>query len=604
MSMQFMITAKAGFTRGKAWLVDQKALTIGRSYRCDIVVDDGTVSRQHCRVLKVLDGIRLEDMGSRNPALVEGVPEKDAVLQVGDEFSVGRAVFLVTAVAGANNSADAEVPDSETISIEVDSLGLDSMEQHNAWPGTTSDYILLFRFCRVCSHVRSEASLSREISSLMSGRFGESTAYFLLEEEEGGWPVGKVLGKEYASLLLPEALDKAVEQRRAFSSTVSRDDLDARYLFLAPLYHGDQALGLAVVKMKAINKDADRETVLTFFSNLCGLVGPYVHAARHHESLLQMHKRLKASGFDEKMPLVGRSPVMKSLRSLVFEAAQTPLNVLITGETGTGKEMIAEALHRNSDRSHKPFVPLNCAAIPANMLESELFGHERGSFTGAHASRRGLLSLADGGVMFLDEVGDLSLENQARILRVLEQGTYRPVGASTEERVDIRFIAATNRPVDDEEFRSDLYHRLAGFTILAPPLRNRVGDIPELAQHFMDVLALKDERLIHVLSEEAAEALKGYHWPGNVRQLRNVVERVAHRCGTALISAEDIWRCSQLQPSKTVQEGPLSTLAEMEREHIMKVLRKCSGNRAKSARVLGISRSTLYVKLTEYGVID
>jgi len=603
MSMQFMITAKAGFTRGKAWVVDQKALTIGRSYRCDIVVDDGTVSRQHCRVLKVLDGIRLEDMGSRNPALVEGVPEKDAVLQVGDEFSVGRAVFLVTAVSGANNGENTERPDTETISIEVDGRGLDSIEQHGAWPGTTNDYILLFRFCRVCSHVRSEASLVREISGFMTRRFGESTA-FLLEEGEEGWPIAEVLGQDYASLIQPDTLDKAVEEHRAFSSTVSRDDLDARYLFLAPLYHGKQALGLAVVKMNAINKDADRETVLTFFSNLCGLVGPCVHAARHHGSLLDMHKRLKATGYDEEMPLVGRSPVMKSLRNLVYEAAQTPMNVIITGETGTGKELIAEAIHRNSDRAKKPFVILNCAAIPANMLESELFGHEKGAFTGAHAAHRGLLSLADGGILFMDEVGDLSPENQARVLRALEQGTFRPVGSTKEERVDVRFVAATNRPVDDKDFRNDLYHRLSGFTIKAPPLRNRIGDIPELAQHFMDVLAVKDERMVHVLSEDASEVLKGYHWPGNVRQLRNVVERIAHRSRTALISAEDIWRDGHIQPAKTVSEGPLSTLAEMEREHIMKVLRKCGGNRAKSARVLGISRSTLYLKLAEYGVTD
>lgn len=603
MTMQFMITAKAGYTRGSAWVVDQKALTIGRSYRCDIVVDDGTVSRQHCRVIKELDGIRLEDLGSRNPALVEGVPEKDAVLQVGDEFSVGRAVFLVTAVAAASNGQDGERPDSETISIELDNLGLDSIEQHGAWPGTTSDYILLFRFCRVCSHIRSEAFLLRQIADLMTQRFGASAAHILVEEA-GEWPVATVLGKDYASLIQPDALDKAVEQRRAFSTAVPRDDLDARYLFLAPLYHGDEVLGLAVVKMEKIKKDADRETVLTFFSNLCGLVGPCVHAARHHESLLQLNKRLSTGEVDEQMPLVGRSPLMKSLRNLVYEAARTPLNVIITGETGTGKELIAEAIHRNSERADKPFIVVNCAAIPSNMLESELFGHERGAFTGAHIARRGLLTLADGGTLFLDEVGDLSPENQARILRVLEQGTFRPVGATAEEHVDVRFVAATNRPVDDQEFRSDLYHRLAGFTLHAPPLRNRIGDIPGLAQHFMDVMAVDDERLVHVLSEDAVEVLKGHNWPGNVRQLRNAVERIAHRTRTALISAEDIWRDGHIQPPKTVHEGPLSSLAEMEREHIMKVLRKCSGNRAKSARVLGISRSTLYLKLAEYGVSD
>jgi two-component system NtrC family response regulator len=199
-------------------------------------------------------------------------------------------------------------------------------------------------------------------------------------------------------------------------------------------------------------------------------------------------------------------------------------------------------------------------------------------------------------------VGDLSPENQARILRVIEQGTYRRLGAANEEQVDVRFIAATNRPVDDTGFRSDLYHRLAGFTLHAPPLRERAEDIPILAQHFMDGLAAVDARLIRTLSEEAIEVLKQYPWPGNVRQLRNTVERIAHRSNTTLITAEDIWRDGLISKNPEKISGPLLTLQEMEREHVLKAIRTCGGNRAKAARILGISRSTLYLKLAEYGV--
>ncbi len=601
MAVQFMITAKAGYTRGSSWVVDRKALTIGRSYRCDIVVDDGTVSRQHCRVLKVLDGVRLEDLGSRNPAMVDGIPEKDVVLQVGDEFSVGRAVFLVTAVAAAGNGQENKQRDSETISINLDEIGLDGIEQHGAWPGSSADYVLLFRFCRVCSHLKTRSALANQLQEVLAGRFGPCTTRFL-EEVDGDWGIKDTLGEDFECAIQVETLEKSQEERKAFSCTIATEDLEARYVFLAPIFHGDSALGCCVVVMSSLGTGGDRETVLTLFSALCELVGPYVHAAKQHEELVELNRRLSDAEASEKMPLVGRSPALVALRTMVYEAARTPLNVLITGETGTGKELIARAVHRNSARKEKPYVIVNCAAIPPDLFESELFGYVRGAFTGAQGSRSGLLAMADRGILFLDEVGDLSPENQARILRVLEQGTYRRVGASEEMHVDIRFVAATNRSVEDEGFRSDLYHRLAGFAVHAAPLRERAGDVPVLAQYFMDLMATEDERLLHVLSEEASTVLSEYHWPGNIRQLRNTIERIAHRTTTPLISAEDIWRDGHIRQLSKSDDGPLVTLAELEREHILKVLRNCNGNRAKSARILGISRSTLYLKLAQCGV--
>lgn len=594
--MQFMITAKAGFTRGSTWLVDQKPLTIGRSYRCDIVVDDGTVSRQHCRVTKDPEGVRLEDMGSRNPALVDGIPKTDAVLPVGGEFSVGKAVFLVTAVASTGGSAEYRRPDSDTISVDLDDLGLDSVEQHSSWPGTSADYVLLFRFGRVCSHLKSESALESQMQEILVGRFGPSRVH-LFDGGDGLTP--EVVRRHQLPDVLPETADRAVEERRAFAMTGAGR---AQHTFVAPLFHTDIPLGVAVLELDALDPESDQEMILTLFSALCEVVGPYVQAAREHDRLVELNKRLSSPDLDPRMPIVGRSAVMSGLRSLVLEAARTPLNVLVTGETGTGKELVAEAIHLKGGRADKPYIVVNCAAIPANLLESELFGHERGAFTGAQAAKRGLLALADGGVLFLDEVGDLSPENQARMLRVLEQGTFRPVGATREERVDVRVVAATNRSVEDDAFRSDLFHRLAGFTISVPALRKRKEDIPELAQYFLDQVAAKDERLIHVFSDEALDVLKEYDWPGNVRELRNVVGRIAHRTPTALISAEDIWRDGHVNKTKGRDEGPLNTLAEMEREHILRALRSCDGNRTRSAKILGISRSTLYLKLAEYGV--
>lgn len=583
-------------------MLESRPLVIGRSYRCDIVVDDGTVSRQHCRIQRVQDGVRLEDLGSRNPALVDGLPQENIMLQVGDEFSVGRAVFLITAVASSGEATGHRPTDSDTISLDLKDLGLDAIEQGNSWPGTFTDYVLLFRFSRQCSHLKTEAALCAKLQEVISDRFAEARVY-VVQEEDGRWPVLELLELPEDSPIKQHALEKAVDERRALSFALPRSNGGRTgQVFFAPIFYGDQCKGLAVLTMESNGEDRDREGALRLFSALCELVGPYVHAAREHDRLVQLNHRLASTDGFARMPLVGQSRIMKGLRTQVHEAAVTPMNVLITGETGTGKELIARAIHRNSSRASKPYIILNCAAIPAELFESELFGYERGAFTGAQGSKKGLLSLADTGILFLDEVGDLSPENQARILRVLEQGTYRRLGAAHEEHVDVRFVAATNRPVDDRGFRSDLYHRLAGFTLHAPPLRERAEDIPLLAQHFMDGLAAQDARLIRTLSQEAADVLKQYPWPGNVRQLRNTIERIAHRSNTTLISAEDIWRDGQISKNPDKDTGPLLSLEEMEREHVLKVLRTCVGNRAKAARILGISRSTLYLKLAEYGV--
>ncbi|MBX3180397.1 MAG: sigma 54-dependent Fis family transcriptional regulator [Candidatus Hydrogenedentes bacterium] len=598
--MQIVVTAKAGFTRGASWLLDAKPLVIGRSYRCDIVVDDSTVSRQHCRIEPAENGVRLLDLGSRNPALVDGMPQLDAVLKVGEEFSVGRAVFLVTAVAAAAAAAPAKrATDSDTISIDLKDLGLDAIDQESAWPGSITDYVLLFRFSRVCSHLNSEAALCGEIGAVFAKRFAPAEV-LILEDDDGRWPLGALLGEAAGAAVPNEDIERAVAERRAFASSHEGKDGEGQQVLLAPVFFSQQCLGVGVLVSPARGIGNEREPALRLFSALCELVGPYVHAAREHEKLVKLNHRLSGAESLEKMPLVGQSRVMKGLRSQVYEAAQTPLNVLITGETGTGKELIARALHRNSARAEKPYIIINCAAIPPELFESELFGHEKGAFTGAHVAKRGLISVADGGILFLDEVGDLSSENQARILRVIEHGTYRRIGASHEEFADVRFIAATNRPVEDKGFRGDLYHRLAGFTIQAPPLRERTEDIPILAQYFIDNLAAREPALIRTLSPEAEQVLKQYHWAGNVRQLRNLIERVAHRARGTLITAEDIWRDGQISANSAREPGPLLSLAELEREHVLKVLRSCHDNRAKAARILGISRSTLYAKLGEY----
>lgn len=306
---------------------------------------------------------------------------------------------------------------------------------------------------------------------------------------------------------------------------------------------------------------------------------------------------------DGRLALVGNSSPANALHRSIEETAATPLNVLLMGETGTGKELVARSIHARSNRADKPIVTINCAAIPDNLFESEMFGHTRGAFTGANTVRQGLLQKANGGTLFLDEVGDLARENQARLLRVLEDGTYRPVGSDVERRVDIRVIAATNRHLDTAVFRQDLFHRLSGVIINVPPLRDRAEDIPLLAQHFLDQLAAANPETARRLSEAAGDRLKNYAWPGNVRELRNCIEHAAFTARSDTICKKEI---EALLVSRRDGRGSapvdILSLREVEKRHIKSALEACEGSMAKTARALGIGRSTLYMKVKEYDI--
>lgn len=298
-------------------------------------------------------------------------------------------------------------------------------------------------------------------------------------------------------------------------------------------------------------------------------------------------------------PLLGDSRAMREARALIQQIAPTHLGVLITGETGTGKELAAEMLHAASRRAGGPFIPVNCAAIPENLFESEIFGHEKGAFTGADRKRRGKFELAHEGTLFLDEIGDLSPENQARLLRVLERGAYHPVGAEKESHADVRILAATNRnlqqAIHQGQFRQDLYYRLCGIEIKLPPLRLRPSDIPLLAQYFSNQTAQELGTAAKNITDEALGKLEEYPWPGNVRELKNAIQRAAVMARGELIQAEALAFHPLIHnPEFAIHYSLDAKLAEVERLHIARVLDHCGGNISQAARVLGVHRNTLY----------
>ncbi|MBL8137966.1 MAG: sigma-54-dependent Fis family transcriptional regulator [Acidobacteria bacterium] len=329
---------------------------------------------------------------------------------------------------------------------------------------------------------------------------------------------------------------------------------------------------------------------------------------------LEVENRDLRAQVDRRHVMVGESPVMRHLREQVLLAAPTNGRVLILGENGTGKELVARTLHAHSRRRTGPFVEVNCAAIPEELIESELFGHTKGAFTGAVADRRGRFEHAHGGTIFLDEIGDMSLKTQAKVLRALQEQAVQPVGGTATIRVDVRVVAATNKDLQEEiragRFREDLFFRLNVVPIFVPPLRDRMEDIPRLAEHFMATLAAEYGRRVKRFAPEAMARLQHYAWPGNVRELHNVIERLLIMVHDQTVTAEDLsfiddGGAAAAAPGGAAA-GPATPLAEardaFERGYILRVLAAHQGNISRTADALGVERSNLYKKMRAFGI--
>ena len=301
--------------------------------------------------------------------------------------------------------------------------------------------------------------------------------------------------------------------------------------------------------------------------------------------------------------IIAKSPRFMSILSLIRKIAPTDSTVLIQGESGTGKELIANTVWQYSKRSKQPFIALNCAAFSENLIESELFGHEKGAFTNAYQAKHGIVEVADNGTLFLDEIAEMPLGLQANLLRFLDSGEFRRVGGNKTLSVDTRLIAATNKDlsalIGTGRFREDLYYRLNVINITLPPLRERKEDIPELSLFFLKKFSHKLSKSISGFAQPVLDVLNAYDWPGNVRELENLIERAVILCDSENIREEDI----SLPIINTIKEAPANpSLEEVEKEHILRVLNEAGGNQSKASQMLGIDRKTLYLKLKKYGI--
>jgi len=366
--------------------------------------------------------------------------------------------------------------------------------------------------------------------------------------------------------------------------------------------HGNIESAVRAIKMGAfdfVEKPLSLEKTVLVVSN----------AVRQRQ--LEAENRALRAHVDRRLTMVGESYVMAQLREQIAMAAPTNGRVLIFGENGTGKELVARSIHSLSRRRSGAFVEVNCAAIPEELIESELFGHAKGAFTGAVSDRRGKFEVADGGTLFLDEIGDMSLKTQAKVLRALQEQIVEPVGGSGSVKVDVRILAATNKDLQAEiragRFRDDLYFRLNVIPIFVPPLRDREADIPLLAEHFVAELAREYGKRSKRLDQGAAAGLRSYRWPGNVRELRNVIERLIIMVPGDTITLSDLAFLEGMSlavphDDTAPQESLHDARERFEREYILRALASQQGNISRTAEVLGVERSNLYRKMRAFGI--
>ena len=423
--------------------------------------------------------------------------------------------------------------------------------------------------------------------------------------------------------------DRAMRYRRSVTFALVRTPVDAAIEAMSALLRPmDMIAEVVADDYLVILPELDREAGALAIASLVDATKPFTKELRVASAVCPDHgttverlvgvlrtgmrtgRAADSPAPRQKSRAIVLDPAMKRVYALVDKVADSSLTVLVLGETGVGKELVAEAIHRASSRKSKPFVKLNCAALPESLLESELFGHERGAFTGADRKKLGFFEAANGGTLFLDEVGEIPPSMQAKLLRVLETKVITRVGSTTEVAVDVRLIAATHRDLDaacrEGRFRQDLLFRLTGFTIAIPPLRDRTSEVVPLAEHFAALAAAEQGRPVPELARDARDVLSAYGWPGNVRELANAIERAMVMCGDAITAADlpETLRDPHyyVRPAATPTSNIQGQLAELERDAIARALAANGNNQTRAAKALGLSRRTLIYKMEKFGL--
>ena len=615
-------------------LLAGKRYNLGRAKTNEIVLNDDLCSRVHAEVYHLDSQWRLRDAGSLNGARVNGVTvDKECELLPGDEISIGnsRLIFVENlAQLPPMPGVPKEAGKGVTITKKMGQTRFDLVaEAHQTTGGKTPiphaqpqrlsrDLSLLYRLALgMGSAVTPEELVTVVIRGLIEATAAETAAVLSVKDSKHMKLLGYESSEDEAAYIkVPPAIIAEVLETKEGILAEDADRLREREpsseavasLICAPIQIGEKVESLIHLYCTNPHKTLSADDL-----ELTVAVGKqYAVAAqvlRREQELREENQKLKAQVATE-VQLVGTSTAILDIEAQLTRVGPTNATVLIRGESGAGKELVARAIHLASPRRQGPFVCLNCAALAESLLESELFGHEKGSFTGATERKVGKFEAAHGGTIFLDEIGEMNPSAQAKLLRILEGHPYERVGGNEPIRVNVRVEAATNRPLEEAvnagQFRRDHYFRLHVVEIRVPPLRDRPSDIPLLADYFLQKFQLETGRKIRGFTPAAMEKLRAYHWPGNIRELRNIVERAVALSTGPMIDSDDIWLSTieaLHRPAGAAGAAyqPL-TIEQLEKEHIQATLKFTDWNKSRAAEILGIERSTLDRKIKGYDI--
>ena len=609
------LTAISGRLKGNVFTIEDLPVVIGRDTTATLCIADASVSRRHSQIEKENGEFVILDLESLNGTFINDVPVKRRKLQHGDRVRIGDSQFLFLMHDGDVNSKSSEVRFDDEQVVSGSTL---QVRFNDALYLMARDLSALMKVSTTINAIRGVEELQKTLLELLfevvpaergailltdpgsEGDTSEFASVFGLDRRRGPDESIKV-SRTVTKFVLEHGESLLISNQAEAKDFESADSLLTQRLgsiLCVPLVMLERTLGVLYLDTNEPDTVFDKDH-LQLVSAISAITAVAIENARHIEWLVSENQRLIAD-FNIEHNMVGESPSIREVLQFISKVAPTDSTVLLFGESGTGKELAARAIHQNSKRADKPFMAVNCAALAESLLESELFGHEKGSFTGALALKKGRLEIADGGTVFLDEIGELSLALQVKLLRVLQERDFERVGGTRSIKVDIRLISATNKNLEDAvaggTFRQDLYYRLNVVSLEMPPLRNRQEDIPLLAHYFAAKYAEKCNRRITGISAEAQARLLGYDWPGNIRELENAIERAAVLGTTDHILLEDL-------PESVLEAEPAATapgtkyhdaVAQIKKQIILNAMQQAKGSYTEAAKLLGVHPNYLH----------
>jgi Nif-specific regulatory protein len=606
----YMLVAIEGPLKGSSFPLGDDPCTVGRDPCNTIQLADPAVSRQHCTIKHdSTHAFLLTDSDSRNGTFRNGLPVTTCELLDGDEIKVGASRFLFLSSQSQAHSAGLTIGDQEIdprtlVIIQPEEViytcageQQSDRENHNALSRTVALLLRLSSTVQVSAGLESLAeSVLGALMDYVPARQG-TVVLFERDGEEPSWAFSFPLEPVRKGVIPRAVLHKIMRDRVAAFYNAGDAAGAVQNVLAAPLFGRNRILG--ALCLMADSRLIFDKSQLQLVTALGGFLGKSFEEAIQFVRLAVENHRLQRE-IDLDHGMIGESAASREIYRFLSKVAPTDATVLICGESGTGKELVARALHRNSNRVREPFIAINCAALTETLIESELFGHEKGAFTGAFTHKRGKFEVADKGTVFLDEVGELPLPLQAKLLRVLQEREFERVGGTRPIRVDVRLIAATNRDLKDAvakgNFRKDLYYRLNVVTLTTPPLRERAKDILLLAEHFLHKTSLQVKRPVRGISKQASAILTSYKWPGNVRELENAIERAVVIGSDDLIMPADLPQeilDTAVEPQESIG-GFHDSILIAKRRVILDSILRAKGNYTEAAKSLGLNPTYLH----------